>query len=142
MKESFEQFWSKFAAIFTRLLQVIGVLLALIAVSDWPFYALNAHPFFDFGWGGLLLLVLAYILADMKSLAEAIREHYIGRWEAQYQSSQAQIAGLKITLKVTEEQNEQLLHRVEELEAQLKRQTAQTALHRLKPSQQAFEEEL
>ena len=142
MKTRSLKIWNTLALVLTRILQGIAILLVLVEVSDWPFYALNARPFFDFGWGGLLLLLLAYMLADLKSLALAIHDHYIGPYQKQHRHHEQEIIRLKANLEATQDQNGQLLRRVAELEAQVRTQAANAALNRLKPVNESFGEEL
>src|SRR5690349_9203092 len=142
MKIRLLKIWNTLALVLTRLLRGIAILLVLVEVSDWPFYALNARPFFDFGWGGLLLLLLAYMLADLKSLALAIHDHYIGPYQEQHRHDEQEIIRLKANLEATQDQNGQLLRRVAELEAQVRTQAANAALNRLKPVNESFGEEL
>src|SRR5437660_48501 len=119
MKATLSKGWNRFALVGRRVLRVIAVLLTVLTLSDWPFYALSAKPLFDFGWGGLLVLVLAYILWDVKGLAESIRAYYIGPWQEQAQEAQVEASYLSAELEAAQATIEQLNTKLNKLEANI-----------------------
>lgn len=136
--------WDRVALIVRRGLQVVAALLTLVTLSDWVFYALNAAPFFDFGWGGLLVLALALILWNVEELARQITQHYIGPWQAEARQAQDQLTLLKIELRSANRTVDQLRATISRLEANERRRQANEALERLKPPSihQSFEGEM